>query len=534
MKATYIILSLLCILCIRPLHGQQDTVGKIDIKDVTVVKSYRADVPDTDPINLDPVATTSTKQVPSYQYQISIVPYAVADPDPQIRPLALEQEEAKSPYNFYGKLGYGSMKNPFGYLGYQVVGEDLYDLNITAEYDALDNHSKISTQKYQEGKLGIMGTYRVFENTYFHLDLGSMFNQRYNRNLPDPQAHNYLHTHGRLGIKNVEESSIGINYELNLGMHRLDVLKATSETSFLSSVSIDKSLIQALQFSLDGEVYAATDDGNLGKAKNSYFSIRPGLKWQNDRLVVHAAYDHTRSDTINHPFVDAYASYAILGDLIQLYVDVDQKTKVNNHYHQYIENRYYSIDSLHASQNTVVKNYFAGLRSNINNQVTVDARVGWKQFRNLGYFDIKSTGTYVQKYVKDLGGIALEAGAQYRPTQDISLGIHADIIRFTSTDRTLYNYPTSSIGIDAEARFLDDKLVLKADSKLSNAIRYQENDSVKKGKTQVELNMEAHYHVHKHVGLWLRVNNLLNNPYERYQGNPRAGIHIVGGVVGRF
>jgi hypothetical protein len=65
--------------------------------------------------------------------------------------------------------------------------------------------------------------------------------------------------------------------------------------------------------------------------------------------------------------------------------------------------------------------------------------------------------------------------------------------------------------------------------------QYRKNDgSAFKGETGFDLNAGAEFRITKHLNIWLQMNNIFNNRYERWHQYEVFGFNILGGIVYSF
>ena len=78
-------------------------------------------------------------------------------------------------------------------------------------------------------------------------------------------------------------------------------------------------------------------------------------------------------------------------------------------------------------------------------------------------------------------------------------------------------------------------LFLRADLWTWDGARYRgKNGESFKGETGFDLNAGAEFRINKNFNVWLQMNNIMNNRYERWHQYEVFGFNILGGIVYSF
>lgn len=525
------IIGILCIVLLS-LHGlaQEIDTTKIQIDDVHVEKVFVPDVKNAKPLGIDPTVKKSSYVPARYSYDIGLVPLDITYTLPGLKPLALSPEERPDLQRSYIKLGYGNLVNPYGELSHQFYRSDLYDINVYGRYHGALAED-LADRAYHDANVGVMGNYRLFENSYFYFDIGSRYQNKINAINYRPL--NSFLTHGRIGFRNVEPDH-GLDYDISLGVDQANTdVPNSTETSYLETLRLSYPLNDNINVLFENDIYITSNDGALKDARSQYISLLPGLMYKNDKLRLQALYDGSWIEGKLSHFVDIYASFAIYEDMFQIYGGVDRDLHTHNTFDMYQHNPYFTTRD--TSYNVVIseeRKYYAGLRSNLMNKVTLDARVGYKETDNFRHYIVESP-KFVPQFTS-LNRVFLEALIDVRPTQRLQLKWIGNV-DIPTGDVKIYNTPFFHSEVRTKYQ-LTDRIRVIGEYILGDNISVFAPLSNKELSLSYlnEFNAEVQFRINKNVSLWARANNIFDQRYVRFYDNPSIGFQVLGGVIARF
>ena len=106
----------------------------------------------------------------------------------------------------------------------------------------------------------------------------------------------------------------------------------------------------------------------------------------------------------------------------------------------------------------------------------------------------------------------------------------------TLTIQKPWHLPSTEINGTVAYRLLQNKLKLKSQVFFQNGVPYLKSTTGVAANlgTLVDVNLGAEYNINSNFGLFLNLNNLLNQKRERWYNHPSYGLNVLGGIVARF
>jgi hypothetical protein len=193
-------------------------------------------------------------------------------------------------------------------------------------------------------------------------------------------------------------------------------------------------------------------------------------------------------------------------------------------------------------QNTRVQERYAGFKGSVLDHITYSAKVGFVQYRNMPLFvndtvDGKTFGTVYSPMVEALqlhGEIGLTKGENFNWTTGLTWN------QFSKIENETRAWGLMPFEITSSLRWrLFKELYLKGDLFIFDGAAYRDkvgpNDfDAKKGQGGFDLNAGLEFRITKQLNLWLQMNNIFNNKYERWHQYPVYGFNVLGGIVFSF
>lgn len=526
------------------IFGQQDST-KLQIKQVEVVKSFEAELEQANLVPVKPVMPALPTFKPQYKYDITIVPYDFKSPDPQIKPLAMNPDGPFVVKKGFLHAGYGLRKNPDITAGYNLALKDRYDAGIMFHYDALDNSSNIPFQKYSNLGLDIYGNYLIKENmkvfggividnrvrNFYHTDLGV------DTLLNDISAKRKINSYNiHAGIGNVEETKLGINYNLSLALRNLNLANENVRDNGITlSTHFDKqfstSLVLGVKAIYDYSAYNAEEALSLNT-----LSVRPFIKTKISNVMIEGGVHWLSSNDGNSSFFpELMASYGLAGQKLMVFVGLQQNYFTNNFTNVSKINPWLgtNIDSL---QNTVFQDYFGGIKGKFA-FLSYQAKAGYKGVNQQLYLiNNRADLTRFDMLYDDLGIVYISGNVEFEFSENIKFGgwLTQNIYQL---DKLLKAWHTPNLEGNAYAiwSLLDSRLKLRSDLYFGNGVSYIDKDNViSQSNVLFDLNFESEYQVANWLSVYAKGINVLDNKFQRWFGYPSVGINGVIGLKIRF
>jgi hypothetical protein len=184
-----------------------------------------------------------------------------------------------------------------------------------------------------------------------------------------------------------------------------------------------------------------------------------------------------------------------------------------------------------------VQEGYVGFKGSVGDHLSYSAKVGYQQHKNIPLFvnDAGDGKSFVILYEDKLNMIQTHAEAEYRVGEKFSAKGVFNWNIFTIEE---YDRPWGLIPIELSTtlrwQLLRD-LFIRADLWTWDGARYRiKNGDTRKGEGAFDLNAGAEFRITKNFNVWLQMNNILNNRYERWNQYESFGFNILGGIVYSF
>ena len=104
----------------------------------------------------------------------------------------------------------------------------------------------------------------------------------------------------------------------------------------------------------------------------------------------------------------------------------------------------------------------------------------------------------------------------------------------TESDQKIWGYQPYTFDLYAKAKPMNDVIIKAAILYRSGSNYIEKNNTVKTLSGAIDFNMGANYFINKKWNVYLDINNLFNNRYERWYGYENFGTNIQFGLIRTF
>jgi hypothetical protein len=188
--------------------------------------------------------------------------------------------------------------------------------------------------------------------------------------------------------------------------------------------------------------------------------------------------------------------------------------------------------------NTRIREMFVGVKGNIGDYFSFNGKLGYMRYHNMPLF---VNDTIDGKTFRILNGDivdALQIRGEVSYTKGESFWAKAGVTinQFSKTDGQPEPWGLLPVELNGSLRWqLREDLWIRTDLFVFDGATFRGIDKTKqKGEGGFDLNLGAEFNVYKRFHLWLQMNNLFNNRYERWNQYEVFGFNVLGGVVYRW
>ena len=313
-----------------------------------------------------------------------------------------------------------------------------------------------------------------------------------------------------------------------------------NELSFLLDIPFTKEINKTTSANIGLEVQANGLIGGGAKPPNiktgtSFLILKPSLHKQVDGLNIEVGL------------------YPVLGHKIQLLPNINvskfsallnakvgvglESEVIANSYKQLSQvNPFINLVDLQQTKRTL---YYGQVAGAIYDNFNYALKVGGGKVRNLPLFinDTLFNAGFDVWYEKDATIFSLQANVEYQLNFKTNAGVQIryEPLLSTETFETAYHYVPLQMNIFARYTFMQ-RLGLRGDLFMRSGTKgFAEEIAGTRNLTgALDLNIRADYQLTKNWNVFVELNNLMNNTYQRWYNYPNYGLNALGGLVYSF
>ncbi|HMH33071.1 MAG TPA: hypothetical protein VK543_08565 [Puia sp.] len=514
-------------------------------KTINITSSFKPVLRDAAKINFNAAPPIADTAKPRLTYNIPSQYLFLTYQPAELRPVALQADSMLYMQNDnYIKVGIGNVHQPYIKTGFSFGDGKNTLFNVFG--DGYSSKGKLPFQKNNLAAVAVSGIVKTKNNLEWSGKLGFRTDGYYLYGFnPDTLKYNkeqllqrFQNFEGNFALRNVVPTEFGLTYNPNIHVSVFTdnhTPKATESNSVLN-LPLEKTIGENFAFDL-GFTASLTNykiGGNPAIQNNLYY-VSPALSYHNTNLKLKAELTPSWDNGIFH----------LLPNLLADITTNDKRFTLQfgwiGYYDKGSYQRYASINPWLAQPvrllNTRVEEGFAGFRGSINNHFSYAARVGLVQFWNMPLFvnDSLDGKTFPIRYEINLksvlmhGEITYAQGEQFTATAALTINQYSPKHEMKAWGLMPLEFTTT-----LRWQLLKD-LWIKGDLWAFDGAPYLGKDNnTHSGQGAFDLNAGIEFRVARQVNLWLQMNNIFNNQYERWHQYQAYGFNILGGVIFSF
>ncbi len=549
-----------------PQSRSQDT---IDTQVVTIVKPYTPKISDAFKLKQTPRMGVSDTPQKSVKYTIFSIPVASTFTPAKGTSVRLDKLKKEKLFQNYASLGHGNYGTILGnlYLNHRLgrgerIGGYIEHHSSQGGIDGLqfeDGFSNSSAQiNYVKSlKAFVWNTDAAFQRqavnwyglpfettlaldpkqVYSTIDLGS-----------DVQFTKGVLRSGEIHLRRFSDAYESQEYHLTGETNfQFDVL----DSPINSSVKVDY-----LKGSF-AKSYNGLDTQNYG---NIQFSVAPSYQYIQDDLTVSVGFkayylmdsEQNKNDFYIYPNVEA--SYAVVNSIVVAYAGV-KGDLYQNTYFDFAQTNPFVSPTLDIRPSSTPYKVFVGTKGKLSQSIGYDLKGSFTREQNKALFrthsiqNLSAPNNYNQGnsfglVYDDVDVINVSGALEIDMGQKLNVRLKGDLYKYTSdVEPTAWNLPEfeASLFLDYQ---LTDKLSIAANlfywGSRQDTTNF-EGPFIPEPMTPnvtldafLDANFQIAYEITNQFGAFVKVNNIANNSYNRWNHYPVQGFQILGGVSYKF
>jgi len=458
-----------------------------------------------------------------------------------LHPLALGKQEVKLPFENYVRLGAGNLNTIYGDAGIGGLRGDNYETNIHLHH--LSQKGDLANQQSSVSGLEAEGTVHS-TGSDFHAGINAARNQFYYYGYPHdlytytPDEVRQTYTSLRLlaDLKSKGDSTTKFSYHPAVSGSLYSALHNTSETNFGFDVPLAYRIENKLEViaGISGAITQLKAD-TISTA-NNYLQAKAGFGFSNHVFTGHALIGYAIGKDNNYLLPDIYACYQWPLTEASVFAGIHSALRQNTYEQLTTENPF--ITNNYITKQTASYEYFAGLQSEVGDHFSFVLRASYWDYSYLPAFvnagpDMKQF--MVGYYNQDVTALSFRAGGRYKQADKWSAGVTADLFRFnTQTVHFVVNEPSTRVKADLIITPIPKLTITAYASLLAGINAYDAVGRTVNLNTCSDIGGGGEYLIVPRLSVFLQLNNVLNQHYERWLGYQAYGLNIYGGLRLKF
>jgi hypothetical protein len=522
----------------------QDTAKR---RTIDITSSFKPVLRDAVKINFNAAPPVADTARPRLNYTIP-AQYLFLNYQPgEMKPVAL-QADSLLPWenDNYIKIGVGNVHLPYIRTGFSFGDGRTTFFNIFA--NQLSSKGTLPNQKNSLTDVKLMGTVKTAKNLEWTGSIGFKNDDYYlygykpdSLKIPADSLRQQFQTYeGRISFRNIEPTEFGLTYhpDLKASVFTDNHNPKASETNTILNLPLEKAIGKTFAFDLGFTAnltnYRPPSGPNL---QNNLYYVSPAFLVKTANLFLQASVV---------PSWDNKA-FTLLPNFMADISTSDQRFGIQlgwiGYYDKGSYQRFESINPWLAQPtlllNTRMQERYAGFKGSLDNHFSYSAKVGFLQYKNMPLFvndTLHGGNQFAIRYETSMEALQLHGELSYIQGDVFSATASLNVNQYTKlkTEAKAWGLLPFEFNTSLKWQAFKD-FWAKVDLFAFDGAQYRAtNGESFKGDGAFDLNAGVEFRITRQLNLWVQLNNLLNDKYERWHQYPVYGFNLLGGIVFSF
>ena len=529
----------------------------LDSNIVISVGEYRPTITDANKINENPIVVDSTQKLLVKGYSISSQKINTGFDVAPIPAAQMIGEPLTKLYNALVKIGYGNYNTPYGELWYNNLRskESSYGIHLRHfSSSPFVINKDFGFPGFSDDNIGLYGKKFLKEHTLsgnFDYSRNLVHLYGYDANLQSlnkdatVQRFNYFGASADLASHYTNDARY--NHDIKIGYYNLTDLYKASENNIKATgfvqTKIDKDFLR---------INGLVDYYNYKTSKDTFndmmISLNPKFIAAGEKYHASIGFTATMDkleETKFYIYPDIDLSYNVVENIIIPYGGISGGLQKNS-FKSITDENPFVLSALKMANTNQRYNLFGGIKGNITNQITYNARASYIDIGNLAMYVNDTKDLLANRFnviyddAKELN-VRGEVGYQYREKWRFNLSGDYYNYKMTSELRAWY-MPQVKITLTGNYN-ISDKIIVKADlfyldnqyyKTIANADTPNPTPVANLLKPLFDANLGGEYRYNKKLGFFININNIANVRYYRYSNYPNQRFNAMLGLSYSF
>jgi hypothetical protein len=535
-----------CLLAAGEAAMAQDTTKR---KTIDITSTFKPVLREASKINFNAAPPAVDSSRPRLTYNIPVQNLFFTYQPAELKPVALQIDSINAwQYSNYIKVGVGNVHLPYVKAGFSFGDGKKSYFNLFATH-----YSSKGDKEFQKNSLtsvGAAATYRTDKNIEWNGTLGFSSDNYYLYGFrPDSLKfakedlrQRFQTIEGKVHFHNVEPTEFGLSYHPSL---RVSVFTDNHsfkgrEANTVLDLPLEKSFGDEFAFKLGATAdltnYQLKGGGNKFTDNNNIYLVNAALVYKTPTLMIHGgltpSWDNSRFRMLPNVMAD-------------ISTNDKQITLQLGWVGYYLKGSYQRFASLNpwiaqpdSLMNTKVEEKYVGFKGSLAGHFSYSAKLGLQKYTDMALFvnDTLDGKTFKTIYEPQINAVNLHSEVGYNIGEKFSANAAFNFNWFTKVEKELKAWGQIPIELNVGLRWQVMKdLWLHSDLWAWDGARYRaKNGDAYKSGTGFDLNAGAEFRITKNFNLWVTMNNILNNKYQRWNQYEVFGFNILGGITYSF
>lgn len=522
----------------------QDTTKR---RTIDITSSFKPVLRDAVKINFNAAPPVVDTSKPRLSYTIPAQYLFLTYQPGEMKPVALQRDSLTPWVNYdYVKVGVGNVHLPYIKTGFSFGDGKSTFFNIFA--DELNSKGSLTYQKNSLTNVKLLGTVKAANNLEWSGSLGFKSDvyhlygyQPDSLKYTDDQVKQSFQTfEGKFSLRNIEATEFGLTYRPNI---RVSVFSDNHDTSATEANTVfnaplEKTISDDFAFDL-GFTADLTNykKQQLQAVQNNIYYVTPAFLVKTANLYLQASVVPSWDNK----------NFYLLPNFVANISTSDQRFGIQlgwiGYYDKGSYQRFESINPWLAQPglllNTRMQERYAGFRGSLDNHFTYAAKVGFLQYKNMPLFvnDTLNGGKqFVIRYESSMEALQLHGEVSYIQGEDLNITASLNVNQYSKLQTEPKAWGLLPVEFNTALKWQAFKdFWAKLDLFAFDGAQYRANNGESfKGDGAFDLNAGVEFRITRQVNLWLQLNNILNDKYERWHQYQVYGFNLLGGIVFSF
>lgn len=523
----------------------QDTSKR---RTIDITSTFKPVLREASKLNFHASPVVADTTPPQLKYNIPVENLFFRYQPAELKPVSLEPDSLGNwAYSNFIRLGFGNVHQPYVKAGFSFGDGQQSFFNVFA-----DHYTSKGDRPFQKNsltKVGASMTYKTLKSLEWNAGIGFSSDDYYLygykpdslKYTKDELRQRFQTIEGKVSLRNIVPTNFGLSFNPSVrvsvfsdnhdpkGTEANSVVNIPVQKNFGKSTAFNLGLTADLTNYRNKAIMNETDNNNV-------FMISPTVLLKTPNFFLQAGLIPSWDQGDFHMLPNAMADITTNDQRFTLQLGWI------GYYNKGSYQRFASINPWLARPdsllNTRVQEGYVGFKGSAGDHFSYSAKVGYQQHKNMPLFvnDFSDDGkTFLILYEDKLNSFQTHAEAEYRVGEKFSAkGVfNWNIYKVQKQDKPWGLIPLE-LNTSVRWQLLRD-LFLRAELWAWDGARYRGRDLGSfKGETAFDLNAGAEFRVTKNFNVWLQMNNIMNNRYERWHQYEVFGFNILGGIVYSF